>query len=84
MYPALLQNILTVRENFEYDKFQKSGFGNLFEYFVFGARLFYKQRVCLELQLILADMYLFKVNIRDIRIICEICSKLTIKTLKRH
>ena len=30
------------------------------------------------------NIYLFKVNNRDTRKGCEICSKLTIKTLERH
>ena len=30
------------------------------------------------------DIFLFKVNIKNTRTMCEICSKLTIKTLKRR
>ena len=34
--------------------------------------------------LIPAGIYLFKVNNRNTKLRCEICSKVTIKTLERH
>ena len=54
--------------------------------------LFYKEVICLTRWCIhilntfrfLAGIYLFRVNNRNTRTMCETCSKLTIKTSERH
>ena len=40
--------------------------------------------ICPTTEFFLVRIYMFKVNNRNSRTRCEICSKLTIKTLERH
>ena len=46
-------------------------------------KLLKQKNMCFILFLFPAGIYMFKVNNRNIRIRCEICSKLTIKTRER-
>ena len=62
------------------DEFILCQCSHLFQYFLVICSHYSKILVIIEIKGNLADTYLFRVNNENIKTICEICSKLTIKT----